>query len=287
MSFNLFNLFKKKDNMNTYIVSVYTPTVDSMKLQMNLRCKLGRDPEDRLLYLSDIETNGKTFKELFPGENRIQFNKEEIPQLELNLKDLLEKKKNANKKAIENYLNIDKQIHAISFLLSKYKEERGAFVFTNDKGINCVTYLRKSTGLHPLNYNVNSNNVFQPTETDSRDAFLSWKGKYEALQDKKDKGIKTLITIFGIFVAGIIIIGLGYGSYKVNTYNQRADVALMEQKYICQQVYEEGIAKMIATNQQTADMLQDTVGSINISTGGLGFVDGIVHGVTTTTDILK
>jgi len=160
-------------------------------------------------------------------------------------------------------------------------------VFTNDKGINCVTYLRKSTGLHPLNYNVNSNNVFQPTETDSRDAFLSWKGKYEALQDKKDKGIKTLITIFGIFVAGIIIIGLGYGSYKVNTYNQRADVALMEQKYICQQVYEEGIAKMIATNQQTADMLQDTVGSINISTGGLGFVDGIVHGVTTTTDILK
>jgi len=101
MSFNLFNLFKKKDNMNTYIVSVYTPTVDSMKLQMNLRCKLGRDPEDRLLYLSDIETNGKTFKELFPGENRIQFNKEEIPQLELNLKDLLEKRRMLIKKLLK------------------------------------------------------------------------------------------------------------------------------------------------------------------------------------------
>jgi len=202
-------LFKKEDPSD-YKVKVYVPNVDSMQLQMTLICKVKRDEEDRLLYLVDKDTNGKRFKELFPGDNKKTYIKEDLPEIENKYKKLKEKSKIPNKTSTENYLNIEKEIYELEFLINKYKEEKGTFVYLDSKGLKCLSYLRKSTGLHPLHYNINSNNVFQPIETDSRDAFLTWKSKYESLQDKKDKGIKTLITIFGIFVGALILFGLGY-----------------------------------------------------------------------------
>lgn len=248
-------IFNKKKPFD-YRVLVYIPNVDSIQLEREVKCRIERDKDDKLLYLTDVDTDGKVFKEIFAGENKKLFNDTEIENYTKELNKLKVIRSQISKDSLDNYKNYDKKILELEYIISKHKEERGSFVILDNQNKKVISYLRKTTGLFPLHYNIHTQNVFTPTETDSRDAFLSWKAKYDALT-KGNNQLNRLLTLFGIALVFLILFGFGWGGYKLVNYEQEQYKALTEQKFICQQIYNDGISKIITTNLDTAKMLNE------------------------------
>ncbi|MFO7814416.1 MAG: hypothetical protein R6V14_01530 [Halanaerobiales bacterium] len=269
-----------------YRVGVWLPSVDTLQFQTSLNCNIKRDKNDGLLYLVNQD---ESFKELFPGENRKDFVKEDLDNYKAQLVKLKAQKKNINKDSTENYKNIDRKILELEFIVDKYNEEAGTFVLLGEKGKKTIHYVRRTTGLHPLKFNPNSNNVFLPKESDSRDAFLSWKSKYEALKDKNQDFAKKVMMVVGIIFGTLLLFGTMWFLYKLMTHQAELDQAKIEAKYICQDIYDSGIAEIIADNTQTAENLRN-VSEEMVNMPGIGkndVISDITSGIKVGTEVLK
>lgn len=252
------NPFKKKKKLPfEFKVLVFVPSVDSMQLQTQVDCLLYRDPKDQLLYVVDNVTKGEVFKEIYPGENKKIFAKDELPNIENKLKELKDKYSKLDKKSTENPLNIKKEIYQLEVLLKQYKEPKGSFVIQSGTGEKSIYFLRKSTGNEAIHFDIHNNIAFSPTERNSRDLFNAWKTKYENLKkDEKAPFEKVTQVIAAIVLAGLIIVLaiLVWNWLQMDIENQKA---MQTQAYICQQESVEAFKKILETNQETSNMLND------------------------------
>lgn len=277
--------FTKKKGFS-YRVGVWVPSVDTLQFQTSINCNLKRDKIDGLLYLQNQD---ESFKELFPGENRKNFAKDEIENLEKELKALKEKRKKINEDSVENYKNIERKILEIEFIIERNKEETGTFVLLGENGQKTIHYVRKTTGMHPLKFNPNSNNVFLPKESDSRDAFLSWKSKHEALKNKQNDLVKKVFLIMGIIFGTLLIMAFLWFMFKLAEHQSELDQAKIDAKYICQDIYDRGLAEIIAINTKTARNLENASEELLILPGVKqdDILKDITGGIKVGTDILN
>lgn len=252
-------IFKKKKLPFEFKILVFVPSVDSMQLQTSVDSILFRDPKDQLLYIVDTATKGETFKEIFPGENKKNFDKEEIENLKKALSKKRESLKSQNPKDNLNTLNLKKEISQIEEILKKYQEPKGSFVIQDNKGQKSIYFIRKSTGNFPMHWDIHNNTAFSPTEKNSRDLFNSWKTKYENLKKDERMPFEKVTQVVAALVLAVIIIVLGILAWNWLQYDLEEQKAREIQKYICQDETLQNLDIILETNRNTSLMLNDFV----------------------------
>ena len=254
------NPLKKKKNAFDYKAVVFVPSVDSMQQQTGVETKLIRDPEDNLLYLADTKTNGKKFKEIFPGENKEIFVNDELTNLENKLKSIEKKRKNIDDKSTDNYLNLEKEYANIKKLIAKLKEPKGSFTIQNSAGEKVIYFLRKSTGLSPIHFDIHNNQAYSPTEQQTKDAFNAWKTKYENLKEKKDTSFEKVTASIAAIVLILLVLGSGILFWKMFQHESDWDKMMLEQKYICSEEWQEKLQEIYDINKNTSKTMNNFVG---------------------------
>lgn len=248
---------KKKKLPFEYKAMIFVPSVDSMQAQLTVETKLIRDKTDHLLYLVDTDTSGDVFKELFPGENKKIFENTELATLKSSLKKKGVALGKLTSKSVENPLNLKKEISQLKVLIQQYEEPGGTFVIQNGAGEKIIYYLRKSSGLSPIHFDIHSNLAYSPTEKQSKDAFNAWKTKFENLKSNPPMPFEKITAAISGLVLAVLVIVLSILVWNWYLHESDWDQMKIDQKYICDTTALDKQNEIISTNAETSNYLNE------------------------------